>query len=363
MNAPSADIHLRRIAGLRTAMASRRLDAFMTSHPASLRYLCGYSGSNGLLLVTRSRTRFLTDFRYQEMMRVSVTADVKSIAKGSLVQAAAERRLFTSLRRIGIEKDHLTLAALDAMQRSVPPKRIVPVSGVVESLRATKDESELATLRTAFGISDTVFTKLLGIIRPGMTELELSAEISYLHKKLGAGNDSFDVIVASGARGSLPHGTASQKRIAAGEFITLDFGCLVDGYHSDMTRTVCLGRPTAEMKKVYGIVLDAQLRGCDAVHEGAAAKTIDAVSRSVIRKAGYGAYFGHSLGHGVGLDIHELPRVAPKSNDLLRAGQVITIEPGIYLPGRFGIRIEDTLIVRKDGGEVLTGSPKELIIL
>jgi Xaa-Pro aminopeptidase len=201
------------------------------------------------------------------------------------------------------------------------------------------------------------------MIKPGMTELEISAEISYLHKKHGAHNDAFDVIVASGVRGSLPHGTATSKTIENGEFITLDFGCVVDGYHSDMTRTICIGTPTAEMKKIYRIVLDAQQKASDAVRSGISSKKIDEIARKHIQSRGYGKYFGHSVGHGVGLEIHELPRVAPKSKERLTTGNVITIEPGIYIPKKFGVRIEDTVVVRERGCEVLTGSPKELIII
>lgn len=357
------DIFSRRISALRGTLSVRRLDAFVSSHAPTVRYLCGYSGSNGLLVVTAKRTVFLTDFRYQEMVQSDVAADMKIIGKGSLLQVAAEKKIFSGLRRIGFEKDHLTVAALETVKGNIAASRIVMTSGIVEHLRSVKDTFEIETLKRAFDISDRVFNKVLGIITPGMTELDLSAEISYLHKKFGAENDSFDVIVASGFRGSLPHGTATAKKVSAGEFITLDFGCLYGGYHSDMTRTVCLGKPSAAMKNVYAIVLEAQQRGCDAVREGVAAKKIDAVSRRHIASFGYGKYFGHSLGHGVGLDIHELPRIAPKSKEILKAGNVITIEPGIYIPKKFGIRIEDTVVVRKDGCEVLTGSPKELIVL
>lgn len=357
------DIFRDRITALRSSLSEKKLDAFVTSHSASLRYLCGYTGSNGALIVTAQAATFLTDFRYKEMMQTAVTADKKMIGKGSLLQHAADRNVFSGLRRIAVEKEHLSVAAFDIVRNCLGDKRLVASSGIVESLRAVKDPAELQLLKQAFAISDTVFRTILGSIAPGMTELELSAEISYLHKMLGAENDSFDVIVASGERGSLPHGTATDRPFRKGEFITLDFGCLYQGYHSDMTRTVCLGTPTQEMRKVYAVVLDAQQRGCDAVKAGVPAQRIDGIARRSIAAKGYGRYFGHSLGHGVGLDIHELPRVAPKSRDMLVNGNVITIEPGIYLPGRFGIRIEDTVIVRDNGCEVLTGSPKELIIL
>ena len=328
-----------------------------------MRYLCGYSGSNGLFVVTGHSTFFFTDFRYKEIIQTEVSADKKIIGKGSLIQIAAKNKIFSSASRIAFEKDHITFSEFEIVKSVVGAKKLLTISGIVEALRSVKDNWEIRMLQQAFEISDKVFMNILGIIRPGMTELELSAEISYRHKKLGAENDSFDVIVASGERGSLPHGTASSKKIKNKEFITLDLGCIVNGYHSDMTRTICLGSPTAEMKKVYGIVLDAQQKACESVYEGVPSKKIDGIARKYITSKGYGKYFGHSLGHGVGLEIHELPRIAPQSKSKLNAGNVITIEPGIYLPQRFGVRIEDTLVVHEKGNTPLTRSPKGLIVI
>jgi len=353
----------RRISALRKEMQRHKIDAFLSSFLPTLQYLCGYHGSNGLLIVTSSTSSFLTDFRYNEIIQTEVTADVKITAQGSLSKAASEKKIFTSLKKIVFEQDHLTVAEFEILKKNLARKKLIPVAGIVEGLRAVKDENEIATLKQAFDISDKVFQKIIGMIKPGMTELEISAEISYLHKKYGAQNDAFDVIVASGERGALPHGTATSKKIGNGEFVTLDFGCVVNGYHSDMTRTICVGKPTADMKKIYRIVLDAQQKACDAVRSGIASKKIDAIARKHIQSRGYGKYFGHSLGHGVGLEIHELPRIAPKSKEKLAIGHVITIEPGIYIPKQFGVRIEDTVVVRERGCEVLTSSPKELIII
>ncbi len=352
-----------RINALRSSMKSETIDVFVSTHAPTLRYLCGYSGSNGLLTVSRDRSDFFTDFRYQEIIQTEVKADRKHVVKGSLISAAAKKKIFSRIKKVGIEKDHTTIAEFDIITTSIDAKKISPVAGIVEHLRMKKDESELRSLKRAFTISDKVFGRILDIIKPGMREIELSAEISYLHKSFGAEQDSFDVIVASGVRGSLPHGTASLKRISSGEFVTLDFGCTVDGYHSDMTRTICIGKPSKKMKQVYQIVFDAQRRSRDSVRHGVPARTVDRIARDYIAKKGFGKYFGHSLGHGVGLEIHELPRVAPKSKDTLEAGHVVTIEPGIYLPDEFGIRIEDTVIVAAKGVDVLTESPKELIVV
>ncbi len=352
-----------RISALRNKLQKRKLDAFVSSFLPTMRYLCGYSGSNGLLIVAKDASYFVTDFRYQEIIQTEVSADEKIICKGSLMQVAAKKKIFSVFNKIGFEKDRLTVSEFEHLKKFVDAKKLVATSGIVENLRAVKDETEIRTIKQAVDISDKVFQKILGLIKPGISELELSAEISYYHKKFNAEHDAFDVIVASGVRGSRPHGTASTKKIQNGEFVTLDFGCVVGGYHSDMTRTICIGNPTSEMKKVYHIVLDAQQKASDAVRAGISTKKIDGVARNHISSKSCGKYFGHSLGHGVGLEIHELPRVAPKSKEKLKTGNVITIEPGIYIPKKFGIRIEDTVVVRDGGCEVLTGSPKELIII
>ncbi|HAP35014.1 MAG TPA: hypothetical protein DCQ28_03395 [Bacteroidetes bacterium] len=353
----------RRISDLRHEMQRQKVDAFISSSLSTMRYLCGFSGSHGLLVVTNSKTYFLTDFRYEEIVQTEVAADVTIVAQGSLSNAASKKKIFSSVKNIAFEKDRLFVAEFELLKKNLTGKKLIPISGIVENLRAVKDDDELRTLKRAFDISDAVFQTIIGKIKPGMTELEISAEISYLHKKHGAHKDAFDVIVAIRVRGSLPHGTATSKKIENGEFITLDFGCVVDGYHSDMTRTICIGTPTADMKKIYRVVLDAQQKASDAVRSGISSKKIDEIARKHIQTRGYGKYFGHSVGHGVGLEIHELPRVAPKSKERLTTGNVITIEPGIYIPKKFGVRIEDTVVVRERGCEVLTGSPKELIII
>lgn len=359
----STDIFQKRITAVRSELQKRNLDAFVSTFLPTTRYLCGYSGSNGLLIVTRNSSHFFTDFRYQQIVQSEVHSDEKTIGAGSLIAVAAKKKVFTRLKKIGFDKEHLTVSDLEHFRIFIDGKKLIGVSGIVEQLRTVKDDSEMRKLKLAFDISDRVFQKILGIIKPGLSELDMSAEISYLHKKFHAENDSFDVIVASGVRGSLPHGTASSKKIRTGEFVTLDFGCVVDGYHSDMTRTICVGTPTVEMKKVYRIVLVAQQKACNSVRAGIRCAKIDSIARKHISSKGYRKYFGHSLGHGVGLEIHELPRVAPKSKERLVSGNVITIEPGIYLPNKFGIRIEDTVVVREDGCEVLTMSPKNLIVI
>lgn len=355
--------YAQRLHDLRISLDKKKLDAFMTSHVPNIRYLSGFSGSNALFIVTNTASYFLTDFRYKEQIQNEVVADAKITGQGSLIELASKKKIFAAVHSIGCESDHLSVEQLQHAKKFTRYKRFRPVHGVVEHLRSAKEEEEIALLKKAVSISDAVFQKILGIIKPGITESDIAAEISYYQKKLGAENDAFETIVASGERSALPHGRASHKNIAIGEFVTLDFGCVVDGYHSDMTRTVCVGKPNSEMKKIYRIVLDAQQRAIDAVAADKKAKTIDAAARTHIASKGYGKYFGHSLGHGVGLEIHEPFRLSTASKDVLRSGNVVTVEPGIYLPKKFGVRIEDIVLVRENGCEILTSSPKEMIIL
>jgi Xaa-Pro aminopeptidase len=298
-----------------------------------------------------------------EQIQSEVIADKKIIGKGLLIEFAAKEKLFHRLKKIGFEKDHLSVSEFEELEKAIGKKRLLPVQHLVENLRAVKDAEEIALLSKAIEISDSVFKKILGILKPGVSELDISAEISYLHKKLGAEGDAFEVIAASGERGALPHGRASEKKIASDEFVTLDFGCVYRGYHSDMTRTVVVGKPSEEMKKVYQIVLEAQRKAADSVKEKISAKKVDSIARNVIASHGYGKYFGHSLGHGVGLEIHEQLRLSQTSKNILQSGNTVTIEPGIYLPRKFGVRIEDIIVVRNNGAETLTLSPKELIVL
>jgi Xaa-Pro aminopeptidase len=245
------------------------------------------------------------------------------------------------------------------MRRTV----LVPSRGLVEELTVVKDPYELECIRQAVAVTDQVFQEILPEIRPGVSELEIAAEISYRHRRHGAEGDAFEPIVASGSRGASPHARASTRRIRTGEFVTLDFGCKVDGYCSDLTRTVALGRIARTLRAAYAAVLAAQREAIDAAHAGMIASELDAVARSRLAADGYARYFTHSLGHGVGLRIHEQPRVSRLSSERLQVSSVITIEPGIYIPGCCGVRIEDDVVLTSSGCTVLTNTPKELLIL
>lgn len=355
--------HPARIASLRAALGARGADAYITTHLPNVRYLSGFTGSNALLLVTAERTWFLTDFRYRAQTAAEVTADRAFFGQGSLIELARVNGLFRHTRAVSYDRSRLTVAQYDELGRAAGFDRLVGQENVVEELRHVKDADELELVQRAAAVTDAVFARLLPMIRPGVRECDIAAEIARMHRRGGAEKDAFDTITASGPRSALPHGRATERVIGMREFVTLDFGCVVEGYHSDMTRTVCVGNPTAEMKKVYGIVLEAQRRGTEAVKTGVPARTADAAAREHITSKGYGEYFGHSLGHGVGLEIHESLRLSAASGATLRNGHLVTVEPGIYLPGKFGVRIEDMVVVRDGGAEVLTASPKELIVL
>jgi Xaa-Pro aminopeptidase len=249
------------------------------------------------------------------------------------------------------------------LRRRFPGPQFQPTSDFVERIALAKDRHEISLISQAVKLTDTVFQEILGSIRPGVRELEIAAEISYLHRTGGAEKDAFEPIVASGERGALPHARASGRRIKNGDLVTLDFGCTVGGYSSDLTRTVAVGSVSKKKREAYELVLNAQLEAIQSVRPGMWARELDRIARERIRKGGYGKFFTHSLGHGLGLHVHERPRVSSLSRDRLVIGSVITIEPGVYLPGEFGLRIEDDAAVTPDGCEVLTSAPKELLVL
>ncbi|MCX6137198.1 MAG: Xaa-Pro peptidase family protein [Ignavibacteriales bacterium] len=348
---------------LRSSLTALGLDSFVTTYGPSLRYLTGYSGSHGICIVAPERVVFGTDFRYASQIETEVVADATFIQRGSLVAAAAGKKSFAAGKKAGIEAEHCPVSLLSELRSSFGRIKFRETSGLVEELASIKEPAEIECIRQAAAITDSVFTALLGVIKPGIAECEIAGEISFLHRQRGAEGDAFESIVASGVRGSLPHGRASTKKIAAGEFVTLDFGCLYRGYNSDLTRTIAVGSASREMRRVYRLVLDAQRRAIDAARSGMAARSLDRVARGYLQKQGYGKYFGHGLGHGLGLEVHAYPKVSAISTHTLQEGNVVTIEPGVYLPGKFGIRIEDDVVINRNGCTLLTSSPKQLLIL
>ena len=335
------------------------LEGFLFLERANLRYLSGFSGTAGALLVSRENSTFLTDARYTTQARQQVVAqsicEYRVQLDGILEQVNAQ-----GLKRIGFEADSLSYAMVERLRdKSAPDCKWLPETERLRPLRWAKDQNEVAALEQASQIAAEAFEEILPLIRPGMAERDIALELEFAMRRLGGEEKSFDTIVASGIRGALPHGVASDKTIAVGDMITIDFGTRWGGYHSDETVTVAVGEVSARQREIFDIVLEAHDRAMDAVRPGVALRDIDAIARNYIVERGYGDYFGHSLGHGVGLEVHEHPAVSSQSEVLAEEGMVFTIEPGIYLPDLGGVRIEDMVYVTADGYRRITCLPKE----
>lgn len=358
-----------RIEKLRHRFRSVGVANFLVTRLSNIRWLCGYTGSNGILLVTGKDAYFVTDGRYTNQAReqvkgakVFIYSAGKNIA-GSFLSELKGNKDIRFRGRVGIEASMMTVDFHENFKQVFPKSETVKTENVIEQLMMQKDKVEIDTIRRAVNITDRVLPEVLPLIKPGVSEMELSAEITYRHLKLGAQKDAFDIIVASGHRSALPHGKASDKKIEKGDFITFDMGCIVDGYPSDMTRTVVLGKATDEQRKVYAIVKEAQEKAVAAAKPGVKCAYLDGLARRIITDAGYGDKFTHSLGHGLGLEVHARPALSAMSKDRLKPGMVVTVEPGIYIEGFGGVRIEDDIVITEDGNEVMNRSPKELIEL
>jgi Xaa-Pro aminopeptidase len=347
---------------LQQIVAGKGLDGFIVTHPPNLRYLCGYTGSNGILLFTGGKRFFFTDGRYTEQAREEVEGTRIVIAKGPLLNDAVKFFAGLGTAVIGFEAEHTTIAAAEGMRKLAPKGlRWKPVANVVMGLRIIKDADELKLICDAVTLGSTVYEQALTDIRPGVRESEIAGKLEYLARQAGADGMSFDTIVAAGRRSALPHGHASAQPIPRRGFVVVDSGVILRGYCSDMTRTVHVGPVSREERKWYNAVLEAQLAGIAAVIPGKTAAEVDRAAREVLAKTGLERYFTHSTGHGVGLEIHEPPRLGKQQAEQLEPGMVITVEPGIYVPGKGGIRIEDMVVVTNGGSRVLTPVSKELV--
>ncbi len=356
---------------LRTVLSSRRSDALLVTHLPNMRYLCGFTGSAGALLVTEGRSVLFTDGRYTEQAhREARSAQVVIARQGPLGAAASwlathkKERRGAGAYRLGIDGEHLTVGARSRLGRLLPSNvRLHLASGLVEAARMVKDEDEIRLIRAAARLGARLFDRVLEVLRPGVAETQVAAEMEYAARSEGAEGMSFPTIVASGPRSALPHARASATPIPRRTFVVCDFGVILCGYCSDRTRTVFVGRPNGDARRVYDAVRRAQLAALAAVKPGVSANDIDQVSRKVLQKEGLAKYFTHSTGHGVGLEIHEGPRLAAGQTEVLKPGMVITIEPGVYVPGRWGVRIEDMVVVTASGCETLAPSRNELTAL
>jgi Xaa-Pro aminopeptidase len=343
-------------------LVDQELDGFVVTLPANLRYLCGYTGSNGLLLFLAGRRVFFTDGRYTQQAHEEVKGARVVISRGPLMLEAAKTIGKLSSAAIGFEAD-LTTVSTAAQMKELVHRRIEwkPTSGLIMRQRMIKDADELRLIREAVKLGAKVYQQTAKAIRAGISEVEVAGKLEFAAREAGADGMSFDTIVAAGKRGALPHGRASQHTIPKRGFVVVDSGVILRGYCSDMTRTVHVGRVGRVEREWYEAVLEAQLVGIAAVRSGVAAAEVDEVTRNVLRKAKLDRYFTHSTGHGVGLEIHEPPRLGAKQTELLAPGMVITIEPGIYVPGKGGIRIEDMVVVTEKGCVILTPVTKDLV--
>ena len=350
-----------RLSALRQRLTREGLDGFLTFTEQDFFYLSGFSGDAGALLVSRDDALLLTDSRYIETAAAEVRGARTSQHGGSLTDDVAEAVRQMGGERWGFDAEQVSYGLYQGLQEEGVP--LFPTKGLLLAQRMVKDAEEVARLRRACAIAADALEEAIDRLRPGMKERDAALWLEMRMREMGAEGPAFPFIVASGPRGSLPHATAGDRVLAQGDMVTLDVGCRYFGYHSDITRTVAVGTPHAELERVYGLVLQAQEAGIAAVRAGVSARDVDAAARRVIADAGYGDRFGHGTGHGVGLEIHEWPRVSSRSDDILAAGMVLTVEPGIYLPGVGGVRIEDTVLVTEAGAEVLTVSPKTLRML
>ena len=351
---------------LREHLATTQFDGLLISHLPNIRYLCGFTGSAGFLLVEKGGSTFFTDVRYDTQAREEVERARVVIARKAVLNAVGEwlaaRRKRPRGCRIGFEADHLTVGEKNRLEDLLPSGvRLKNASAAVERARMIKDKDELRRMRAAVKLGASLFDRALAVLRPGVKEVEVAAEMEFMARSAGAEAMSFPTIVASGPRSALPHGRACDQSIAPGGFVVCDFGVILGGYCSDQTRTVWVGPASDEARRAYEAVREAQQAAIGAVRPGTSVGEIDATARNVLRKAGLGRYFTHSTGHGVGLEIHEAPRVAAGQGDVLQPGMVITIEPGVYFPGKWGVRIEDMVAVTADGCEVLTPTSKDFL--
>jgi Xaa-Pro aminopeptidase len=345
-------------------LAQNRLDVLLVSHLPNICYICGFTGAAGVLLITENHSLFFTDGLYTSQAHDEVKGSKVVITQLPPIAAAAKWISTRKKTRIGVEAEHLSVAARIRLAEALPSGcRLREALGLVERLRMIKDGEELECIRAAVQLGAGLFDTALKTIRPGVRETEVAAEMEYAARRAGAQGMSFPTIIAAGKRSALPHGRASTARIPVPGFVVCDFGVILTGYCSDMTRTVHVGRPTTEERRAYQAVRDAQQASIAAVRPGINVGEVDRAGRKLLEKSGLARYFTHSTGHGVGLEIHEAPRITAGQTEILQPGTVITIEPGVYLPGKWGVRIEDMVLVTENGCEVLASTRKELITL
>lgn len=356
-----------RIQRLRGQMQHFNMDAILITNKPNRYYLSGFTGSSALLYITMEKAQLITDFRYIEQANSQCQEyEIIDQETDGLIAAAMKLAKKDHIKSIGFESEHISYSTYLEL-KEYQEYEFLPAKSLVEKLRQIKDEAELSKMRQAAKIADDAFSSIVLFIKEnyqkGLTERDVALKLEALMKENGASKTSFESIVASGAKSSLPHAEPDQNTLKHGDFVVMDFGCVFQGYCSDMTRTVVIGEPTDKHREIYQIVLKAQMEALSYIRSGLEGKAVDKVARDIITEAGYGKFFGHGLGHSVGIEIHENPRFSPKEPNVIEEGMVLTVEPGIYIPGFGGVRIEDMVIIKDNGIENLTHSPKELIVI
>lgn len=353
---------MERVKNTQNKLAENKIDALLVTNMYNVRYLANFTGTTGLILITKDNAYFVTDFRYTE--QAAEQAKGFEIVKntGPIYDEVAKIVEKDNIETLGFEEEDITFSTYKKIDELINCD-LAPIAGLVEKLREVKSADEIAMIQQAVDIAEKAYDYILGFVKPGITEIEVANELDFYMRNLGATGVSFDTIVASGVRSAMPHGVASEKVIEEGDMVTIDFGCYYEGYASDMTRTFAVGDPGEELKKIYSIVKEANRRVAETAKAGITGAELDAIARDYITEHGYGDAFGHTTGHGLGLEVHEGPAVSFRNEDKLVENNVITNEPGIYIPGLGGVRIEDDLVVKEDGNENLMTSSKELVIL
>jgi Xaa-Pro aminopeptidase len=352
-----------RLAKLRQTLTENDLDAIVISQPENRRYLSGFAGSRGALFISPERAILAVPFVYLEQARKQAPAFELVRFQREFAEVWPDLVAEISARRVAFESAHLTVAEQGKLTAGAEDAELVPTEGIVEGFRAIKDRDELDIIRKAVALADAAFIHIVEFIEPGMTEKEVAWELEVYMRTHGAEKVAFNIIVGAGPNGAMPHHEVSERVIGIGEPIVMDLGARVAGYHSDLTRTICLGQPDGRFTEIYGLVLRGQLAAEAAIRAGIVAGEADSAARRVIAAAGYGEQYGHGLGHGVGLAVHEEPSIWQGAEEVLKPGMVFTVEPGVYLPDWGGVRIEDMVLVREDGVEVLSRASKEPVII
>lgn len=352
-----------RLKRLRAELQSRNLPAMLITYPVNRKYMTGFTGSSGVVIVTADHAYLITDFRYRTQAPAQAKHYEVIEQQPKVTDTILDVLRQCGVDEVGFEQDHVSYSDYVNYREQWTGIQLTAVQGIVERLREVKDEAELQIMREAADLADRTFSHLLGWIRPGMQEREVALEMEIFMRRHGASSSAFDTIVASGERSALPHGTASDKLLALGEFVTFDFGAYYRGYCSDLTRTIMLGQPTERHREIYDIVREAQAHALEQIRPGMTGREADALARDIIARYGYADQFGHGTGHGLGMEIHEAPRLSKLSETVLVPGMVVTVEPGIYIPGFGGVRIEDDVVITDTGIEILTHSVKELLVI